>query len=62
MEVEKLTPIEKYMCVCNHHFSLHYVKEENSMALIVDDKYYHTERILQSRHPYEDGILSVLHL
>lgn len=25
VDVESLTPLEKYMCVCNGHFSLHYV-------------------------------------
>lgn len=63
IDVETLTPIEKYMCVCNHHFSLHYVQEEQQWALLVDDKYYRTERILQSKYPYEDDdIVSVLHL
>ena len=51
------------MCVCNGHFSLHYVQEEKQWALIIDDKYYHIERILQNRYPYEDdGKLSTLHL
>jgi len=64
LEVENLTPIEKYMCVCNGHFSLHYLRDENQWALLVDDKYYRTERILQSKHPYEDDdeVVSVLYL
>lgn len=63
VDVESLTPLEKYMCVCNGHFSLHYVQEEKQWALIIDDKYYHIERILQNRYPYEDdGKLSTLHL
>ena len=66
IDVDAMSDLEKYMCVCDGHFRLFYVKEEKQMALIVDDKYFQMERMLQNRHPFDDedevGDISILHL
>ena len=66
IDVDAMSDLEKYMCVCDGHFRLFYVKEEKQMALIVDDKYFQMERMLQNRHPFDDedevGDIYILHL
>ncbi len=54
INVDEMSPLERYMCVCDGMFRLFYIQEEKQFALIIPDKYYVNDRILESIRPFDD--------